>query len=296
MSETEQAVGGFLTVASADGMLVAYDPILLKDKIKLPRVWWAEDPLGLAERATGAVALWPLGMGRKGTRSYRVRVGLELTELELGYVQGSTEPAPLTVTEEARLFVGPADRLPGDGFGDRLPTAEDGGGLVPVQAGSYSIEVAVLDWRKDDRFWTEENEPTEDAPADFVVLVTPVDALPAPSPEVKPLLEYLPQKKATASKNVQAGVTWRSKHRDKLTPDDGKPKKKKRGSGGATKKKAATPKPVVRPGELCVGATVRHPAYGVGIVKFIRDGFPKAKVDFQGTAYKVDRDQLTVLS
>jgi len=302
MSETEQALGGSLTVASVDGLLVAYDPILLKERIKTPRSWWERNPLAVAERATGALAVWPLGMGRKGTRSHRVRVGLELTELEMGYVQGSTEPAPLKVTEEGKLFVGPAARLPGDGFGDRLPTTDDGGGLVPVQAGLYQVEVAILDWRGDDRFWTEENEPTEDAPADFVVLLARVDALPAPSPEVKPLLEYLPQKKATASKAVQLGATWRSKHRDKLTPaeDEQQPKKRARASGdGAAKpRKKAEPKPapVVRPGELCVGATVRHPVYGVGTVLFVRDGFPKAKVAFGGLDEKVDRDQLSVLS
>ena len=53
---------------------------------------------------------------------------------------------------------------------------------------------------------------------------------------------------------------------------------------------------MIRPGELCVGATVRHGAYGVGTVLFVKDGFPKAKVEFQGTAYKVDRAELTVLS
>jgi hypothetical protein len=192
--------------------------------------------------------------------------------------------------------VGPVDRLPGDGFGDRLPTTEDGGGLLPVKPGSYSVEVAVLDWRSDDRFWTEENEPTDEAPPDFVILLTPVEALGSAPSEVKPLLEYLPQKKATASKSIQAGSTWRAKHRDKLSPDDGKKKKKKRASGGAGKRKTATPKPVVRPGEMCVGATVRHPVYGVGTVLFVRDGFPKARVSFQNQEYKLDKAELSVLS
>ena len=40
---------------------------------------------------------------------------------------------------------------------------------------------------------------------------------------------------------------------------------------------------------------VRHAQYGDGTVLFIREGFPKVKVDFRGREEKVDRSELTVI-
>ena len=49
------------------------------------------------------------------------------------------------------------------------------------------------------------------------------------------------------------------------------------------------------PGQLGVGATVRHAVYGIGEVRFMRDGFPKVKVSFHGGDQKVDKSELTVV-
>jgi hypothetical protein len=50
-----------------------------------------------------------------------------------------------------------------------------------------------------------------------------------------------------------------------------------------------------KPGEIVEGCTVRHPVYGVGKVTFVRDGFPKAKVEFHDGEQKVDKDTLKAI-
>jgi len=289
---TESPAGVELRITSAAGYLVAFDPEPLRARVKDPRSWWERDPLGTGERRQAKVAMWPIG-GRP--REYRVRVGTGLTELEQGYARGSSAPAPL-VTASDELFVGPVERLPGDGFGDRLPTIEGEGGLVPFSAGRWALTVHVLDWRPDDRFWTDDNEPTEDAPPDFVVVYADAAGdLADPPAEPQPLTEHLPKKKAQAKKTVVSGKTWRSKQARKpvVLEDE---KKKRRGGGTRTKKKAPVVVKDLKPGEMGVGATVRHPRYGVGTVLFVRDGFPKAKVKFHDGEEKVPKDELTVLS
>lgn len=303
MNEAARAVGGTVEVSSNMGLLVLYDPTLLRDKIKVARTWWEKDPLGTEERRQGRYAAWPLGGGKLASRDYRARLGPALTELEQAYVRGSSPPAPLEVRGE-EVFLGPGERMPGDGFGDRLSHLPRGGDLLPFGAGRYQVVAHTLDWRPDDRFWTEENEPTEDAPPDFVLVWTAVEALP-PAPAasaVTPLLELLPSKEATAKTSVAVGNTWRSRHRT-TELDLGEGKRRRRGGEDAPrpaprKKEEGGPIQVVppRPGQLCVGATVRHPIYGVGKVLFVRDGFPKVKVAFQATQEKVDRGELTVVS
>jgi hypothetical protein len=303
---SEGVAGGAVEVLSNMGMLVLYDPAQLKDKVKSAKSWWERAPLATEERAAGKYAAWPLGGGKRATRDYRARLGRELSELERAYLRGSSPPTPLHVVSE-EVFLGPGERMPGDGFGDRISHLPRGGDLLPFAPGRYSVVAHVLDWRPDDRFWTEENEPTADAPPDFVLLWEPVEALP-PAPAaaaVTPLLELLPAKEPTARKSVQVGNTWRSRHRTvELDLDDGS-KRRRRADGEPAaprapraKKEEAAPIQVAppRPGELCVGATVRHPVYGVGKVLFARDGFPKVKVAFQSSQEKVDKDELTVVS
>lgn len=287
------------SIATAAGYVVAYDPDQLQDKIKEPRSWYEGDPLGTAERAAARYAVWPLGR-RRGTNSFRLRLGEALTEREQAYDQGTSDPAPLEVKGE-EVFVGPLERLPGDGFGERLSRIPDGGDLYPVAPGCYAVTVHVLDWRPDDQFWTEENEPTDDAPPDFVVCLAPVEELPPAPAEVPELLSLLPQKKPTASKQVVTGKTWRSRHRAPV--QDAKPKRRRArsGSSGGTGARRSPRGGVVKvktlaPGELGIGAKVRHPYHGEGEVLFVKEGFPKAKVKFRDDLeVKVDKSQLTVI-
>ncbi|MEZ6184166.1 MAG: hypothetical protein R3F62_04040 [Planctomycetota bacterium] len=286
------------SLATAAGYVVAYDPEQLQNKVKTARSWYEEKPLATPERKAGRYAVWPLGT-RRGTHSFKVRLGDALTELEQEFDQGASEPAPLVVIGK-EVFVGPLERLPGDGFGERLHRIEDGGDLYPVEAGNYVVRVHTLDWRPDDRFWTEENEPTADAPPDFVVLLEPTDELPEAPSEVAELLSRLPKKTPTASKAVVSGKTWRSRHRAPVA--DPTPKRSRSRSaprtgaarpggkrGGVVKVKA------LAPGELGIGARVRHPHYGEGEVLFVKDGFPKAKVKFHDGEEKVDKSTLTVI-
>lgn len=301
MTTPDSPLGGTVRISIDTALMIAaFDPARLKDHVKVPRAWWEKNPLGAAERKDGRMAVWPLG-GRGG--SYRARLGVELTEVERAYDRGASPAAPLETTS-GEVFVGPIERLPGDGFGDRYPAIPDKGGLLPLPPGKYAVAVHVLDWRPEERFWNEENEPTEDAPPDFVVLVAPVEALPAAPAEVGALIDLLPQKKAKGAERVIPV----QKIRGPIILEDEKPKSRRSGGGGGSSGPAARREPAAkregplkvapgRPGELREGARVRHSTYGVGTVLFVRDGFPKVRVVFDDqTEYKVDRSELSVLS
>ncbi len=280
-----------VSIASNWGMVVLYDPDLLQERVKDPSRWWKGGPLATAERADGRIALWPISSKASG-RSYRFRLGDRPREAEQPYVCGVTDPAPLRVEGE-EVFLGPVERLPGDGAGDRLPALPDQGRLVAFPPGTYAVQVHVLNWQGEERFWNEDNEPTADAPPDFVIEASPVDAdaLPEAPGEPAPLLDLIPRKTPTASKKVRYATRPR--------PVEEPPQRTRRRSGartgGATATRKAPPKPELRPGEMGVGASVRHPSYGVGTVLFVREGFPKARVNFGGREYKVDKDDLSVL-
>ncbi len=281
-----------VSVASNWGTIVLFDPGLLQDRVKDSSRWWREDPLGTAERRGGRLALWPIS-ARASSRSYRFRLATEVREDELPFVCGSSEPAPLLVEGE-EVFLGPIERLPGDGGGDRLPAIPEQGQLVRLGPGRYSVQVHVLDWQGEERFWNEDNEPTADAPPDFVIEASEVAGeLPAAPAEQVPLLELIPRKTPTASTKVRFAT--RPRPRDEPEPAP----RRRRSSSSAGPRRAAEPKrpraPELQPGELGVGARVRHPSYGIGTVLFFREGFPKVKVSFASREYKVDKDELTVI-
>lgn len=53
---------------------------------------------------------------------------------------------------------------------------------------------------------------------------------------------------------------------------------------------------IVTPGVLNEGATVSHPAHGVGRVEFWRDKFPMARVKFAGGTEKIPKRELTLVT
>jgi hypothetical protein len=245
--------------------------------------------------------VWPLS-GRGGT--FRLRVGHDLEEHELEYDRGEVQAAGLLITS-GELFVGPVERLPCDGFGDRLPEIPDGGSLLELAPGNWSMSIHVLDWRPHDRFWTEENEPTPDAPPDFVALLSPVDELPPVAASPTPLLELLPKKKATGKTTVTTTPIGMARRRAARERDEaeaqGQRKKRTRGAAGTSKTPKERKGAVIKvaagePGTLRNGCSVRHPVYGVGTILFVKDGFPKAKVLFHDQEQKVDKSDLTAIS
>ncbi len=305
MTTPDTPQGGTVRIATDIALIALFDPELLKEHVKEPRRWWEADPYGTPERQDGRMALWPLG-GRGGL--YRVRLGTALTDAEQPYDRGAGAPAPLVVGPSGLVFLGPGERLPGDGYGDRYSAIPDKGGLLPLAPGSYAVTAHALDWRPEERFWDEDNEPTPDAPPDFVLLFELVEALPPAEPEVKPLLELLPQKKPKGGERV---VTHAVRPRNPIILEDEKPQRRSRSANGAsssprapreataTRARAASIKVAPgKPGELREGARVRHATYGTGTVLFFRDGFPKARVAFDAASeeYKVDKSELTVLS
>lgn len=284
-----------LEIQSDMGGLVLYDPSGVQDRVKAASSWFRADPLATAERQDGRIAVWPMSAGKATSRTYRVRCGGELLpDTEEPYVVGRAEPVPLLIEgEEGEVFLGPVERLPGDGAGRRLSAIPEQGQLIHLPPGSYAVTACVLDWEREERFFDDDNEPTADAPPDFVLLLEEVTALPTPPAEVEPLLHLIPRKAPTASTKVRYTARPRS-----VTVIEEKPKRRRRGASPARK---STPKkqPIqvrpLRPGEMGVGARVRHPTFGVGTVTFLRDGFPKAKVSFQGREEKVDKDDLNVV-
>lgn len=284
-----------LEIQSDMGGLVLYDPSGVQNRVKASSAWFRDDPLGTPERQDGRIAVWPMSAGKATSRTYRVRCGQSLNpETEEPYVVGRAEPVPLVVkSEEREVFLGPVERLPGDGAGDRLSAIPEQGQLIEIPAGTYSVTACVLDWEREERFFDDDNEPTPDAPPDFVLLLESVSDLPEPPAEVEPLLHLIPRKAPTASTKVRYTARPRS-----VTVIDEKPKRRRR-SGGSPRKSAPKKQPIqvraLRPGEMGVGARVRHPAFGIGTVTFLREGFPKAKVSFQGREEKVDKDDLNVV-
>ena len=203
------------------------------------------------------------------------------------------------VVTDGELFVGPVERLPGDGFGDRLSEIPEEGLLFRIPSGTYRARVHVLDWKDEEGFWTEENEPTSDAPVDFVVVLEDAAEV-EPVEDAQDLMDLYPKKKPLGTRTVKETPVSRQRHRERQAmreaQERGKTKRGKRGGGTRT----ATPKKIAvaagKPGELRVGCEVRHPQFGPGTVLFVKSGFPKAKVDFQGSEVKVDKSELTVLS
>lgn len=285
-----------LEIQSDMGMLVLYDPSGVRDRVKSPSTWYKRDPLDTVERLDGRIAVWPMSAGKATSRTYRVRFGEALDpEREEPYVTGRAEPVPLVIGEGNEVFLGPVERLPGDGSGSRLSAIPEQGEVLKLPQGSYAVTACVLDWEREERFFNEDNEPNADAPVDFVLLLEPTSELPSPPEEVEPLLHLIPRKAPTASTKVRYATRPRA-----TTVVEETPKRRRTGasSGTATRAKPSPRKVEVRPlapGEMGVGARVRHSSYGVGTVLFLREGFPKVKVRFQSSEQKVDRSELDVV-
>ncbi|MEZ0228633.1 MAG: hypothetical protein ACAI25_08410 [Planctomycetota bacterium] len=283
-----------ISVATDLSLLCAYDPKGMKDFVRKSRAWVydvKDNDFGKLEHIqSGRIAVWPLG-GRGGRYALKVIQGAvpeEWKPFEKGHVSGYG-----VVIEDEALFVGPGERIPGDGYGERIVDIEDGGKLLPAPNGRFLIDAHVFDWKQEDRFYGEDGEPTKDAPPDIALVLKPHEGAFAPPRPTPPLLEFIPKPKGPAVPAVMPKMA-RSIYTSQR-PEVARAPRTRARREDADWKPAADPLPPPKPGEIRVGMRVRHAQYGEGNVLFIREGFPKVKVDFRGREEKVDRSELTVI-
>ncbi|HZU99999.1 MAG TPA: hypothetical protein VFF73_25010 [Planctomycetota bacterium] len=283
-----------IAVATDLSILCAYDPKGMKDFVRKSRAWVYEvkdnDYGKLDPVKTGKIAVWPLG-GKGGRYELKLLQGSypeAWKPFEKGHVAGMG-----VVVEDERLFVGPGERIPGDGFGDRIVDIEDGGKLLPFPNGRFELSVHVFDWKHEDKFFTPDGDPTADAPPDIAVVATAKEGDFAPPRPCPPLLDFLPKPKAPPAPAVMPRLA-RSVY-TQARPEVARAPRTRTRREDADWHPSPDPLPPPKPGEIRIGMRVRHAQFGEGTVLFIREGFPKVKVDFRGHEEKVDRSELSVI-
>lgn len=177
--------------------LAVFDPKALTHRMRQPRTWWRESPsvLDVPEVLEGKIALFPIG--GEGRFSARLSLDGTLTETEQKLAKGQVGKLGLVLQGED-VFFGAAERLPGDGVGDRVMNIPDTGGYVTAEPGEYDVAVHVIDWRTNRDFFNEDGEPLPTAPPDFVVVLSK-RAQPFDAPvELAQLLDLIPKAEASA--------------------------------------------------------------------------------------------------
>lgn len=189
--------------------VAVFDSQVLQHRSRQKGDWWRQGPLvELEELQDGRAALLPIG--KEGRYRLELRRG-ELSELQRGLVVGTVRGLGVEV-RSGELFVGIAERLPGDGRGGSLSGIPGTGELYQVEPGRYPLEVHVLDWRKEDAYFDEDAEPLPDAPADFVVVLGAALAegdMPPALDELPELLDLIPQAEIKGRARVPQGVRRR---------------------------------------------------------------------------------------
>lgn len=196
---------GPIAVTTDLATLVAFDPDALKHRVRAKDDWWRVDVVTeLPEMSAGKVALLPLGA--EGTFRVALREGA-LTDDEVPRARAKVEGLGLEVTS-GQVFVGAAERLPGDGRDHPSPIPGTGA-LWDLAPGRYTLTVWALEWRDDPAFFDEDNEPLPTAPSDFVLVVTPATETPDVPFELPALLDLLPRREAKGSAVVPRHVVKR---------------------------------------------------------------------------------------
>ena len=154
-------------------VLAVFDPKVLQHRTRHPKTWWRDEAtvLDVPEVLEGKLALFPIG--HEG--SFALRLSLDANPLdpqEQKLCKGTVGGLGILVTSED-VFAGAAERLPGDGIGDRVVEIPDTGKFWKVPPGEYDATVHVLDWRTTKDFFNEDGEPLPSAPPDFVVQLLP---------------------------------------------------------------------------------------------------------------------------
>src|SRR5690606_30998652 len=124
--------------------LAAFDPDVLRHRVREPRGWWREGHLlDLPEIEERRCAVWSIG--REGSFRVALRLADALEPDEAARAVGSVGGLGLQVVS-GEVFVGAAERLPGAGMGERLSHIPDTGTLVSVPPGDYTVALHVLRW------------------------------------------------------------------------------------------------------------------------------------------------------
>jgi hypothetical protein len=196
---------GPIPVTTDLATLVAFDPDLLKHRVRVKNDWWrTEKVTALPEVAGGKIAVLPIG--DEGTFRVSLREG-GLEEAERARAKGKIEGLGLEVVS-GRLFVGAAERLPGDGQ-DQPGEIPGTGALWSLEPGRYALTVWALGWRDEAAFFDEDNEPLPAAPSDFVLVVAPTAEPPDVPFELPSLLDLLPKREAKGGTHVPKHVVKR---------------------------------------------------------------------------------------
>jgi hypothetical protein len=177
--------------------LAVFDPKALVHRMRQPRTWWRESPsvLDVPEVLEGKVALFPIG--REGSFTARLALDGVLTETEKKLEKGTVGKLGVLLVGED-VFCGAAERLPGDGVGDRIVAIPGTGAYWKVPPGEYDATVHVIDWRTNRDFFDEDGEPLATAPPDFVVFLAKREAAFDAPVELKALDELIPRAEASA--------------------------------------------------------------------------------------------------
>lgn len=196
---------GPIPVTTDLATLVAFDPDVLRHRVRAKDDWWrVDDVTALPEVSEAKMAVLPVGA--EGTFRVALREGA-LEPDEQARARGRVEGLGLEVTS-GRVFVGAAERLPGDGR-DHPGTIPGTGALWPLEPGRYALTVWALDWRDEAAFFDEDNEPLPGAPADFVLVATRTDEPPDVPFQLPALLDLLPRREAKGSEVVPRHVVKR---------------------------------------------------------------------------------------
>lgn len=152
--------------------LVLFDPAVLKHRVREPRSWWHSQALStIPEVLDGRVGIFPIGLDG----DYRVRLSATgLRDDEQRYARESLSGF-LVKVESGRLFLGPAERMPGDGAGEKLAIIPGKGAALRVPEGLYRLRIEALDWRYDDDFYKANGDVKDSAPADWVLHLSRIE-------------------------------------------------------------------------------------------------------------------------
>jgi hypothetical protein len=178
--------------------LAVFDPKALLHRMRQPKTWWRESSsvLDVPEVLEGKLALFPIGA--EGNFSARLSLDGALTETEKRLAKGTVGKLGVHLVGED-VFCGAAERLPGEGIGDRIVAIPGTGAFWKAAPGDYDATVHVLDWRTNRDFFDEDGEPLPDAPPDFVVVLARREA-PFDAPVMlEPLLDLIPKAEASAA-------------------------------------------------------------------------------------------------
>lgn len=197
--------------------LAVFDPQRLDHRVNDDVGWWCGKFSQLDEVCSGAIAL--VSLGSDGIYQARI-TNSELSAVELDYASEAVSYLGVEIVS-GKLFVGPGECLPGgeSGFQDE----NNGRGLLcDVEDGRYRVDVYSIYWFNSPRWWTEDDQTPDDAPADFVVRIRRHDgAIPAlnSEPRFSELEDSFLFESTTREIGPRAGMTLRTKVRKNVGGD-----------------------------------------------------------------------------